>query len=265
MSEGSGGDKAILDQYVTDGPSNQAAVDIFKGEWSSVLPAECGVSAGTVPLFSDGRITTAISRLGGLGGFRVLELGPLEGGHTWMMLEAGASSVTAVESNSRAYLKCLIAKEMLGMTNAHFLLGDCTRFLEESGDRWDLLLASGILYHMRDPVALLRLIAEHSDRAVIWTHYYDAQVLQANGAGQPFKGTVVFDVDGVEAIGRRREYEEQSLSSQAFCGGSASWSVWLTKDSILRVLRHYGYTTITVEYDDHAHHLGPNLLLVAER
>ena len=58
----------ILDSYATGAPSAQAAVDIFKGEWSSALPADLGVEAGTVGLFEDARITWVLERLGSVEG-----------------------------------------------------------------------------------------------------------------------------------------------------------------------------------------------------
>jgi hypothetical protein len=44
-------------RYVTSAPSPQQALDIFKGEWASRLPAPFdGCDAGTVPLFGDPRL-----------------------------------------------------------------------------------------------------------------------------------------------------------------------------------------------------------------
>ena len=41
----------------------------------------------------------------GVDGRRVLELGPLEGGHSYMLQRAGAARVLAIEANTRAFLK----------------------------------------------------------------------------------------------------------------------------------------------------------------
>jgi hypothetical protein len=61
----------ILDSDATGAPSAQAAVDIFKGEWSSALPTDLGVEAGTVGLFEDARITWVLERLGSVEGASV--------------------------------------------------------------------------------------------------------------------------------------------------------------------------------------------------
>src|SRR6187402_1626923 len=94
------GRAAILDSYVHAAPSPQLALDLFKGDWWSAVP---GLQAGSTPLFDDSRIRWAVEHLGGVTGRRILELGPLEGGHTYMLERAGAASVVAIEANTRAY------------------------------------------------------------------------------------------------------------------------------------------------------------------
>src|SRR6058998_2055014 len=97
---------SILDYYVKSIPSEQNALDIFKGEWSSSLPPEKGLQTGGVAaLFQDGRVKWAVEQFGGVEGQTILELGPLEGAHTYMLEKMGAASVTAIEANTRAYLK----------------------------------------------------------------------------------------------------------------------------------------------------------------
>ena len=125
------GGPQILDQYVTTTPSPQNAVDIFAGEWSSKLPEPFAeVRAGSALLFADARLEWGLTQLGGVTGKTVLELGPLEGGHTYMLEQGGAASVVAIEANTRAYLKCLITKELLGLKRARFLCGNFVAFLQ---------------------------------------------------------------------------------------------------------------------------------------
>src|SRR6185312_3462803 len=99
----------MLDQYVRAVPDAQRALDVFAGDWWSSLPGACaGLKAGHLPLFADERISWAVEALGGVEGKNVLELGPLEGGHTYMLEQAGAESILAIEASTRAFLKCLI-------------------------------------------------------------------------------------------------------------------------------------------------------------
>ena len=115
-------------RFETRAPSHQNAVDIFAGRWASDLsPVLPGAISGDVPLFAETRPKAAavgLGRNGRLDGMRVLELGPLEGGHSYALEKLGAD-VLAIESNADAYLKCLIAKEITGI-KARFMLGDVT-------------------------------------------------------------------------------------------------------------------------------------------
>jgi hypothetical protein len=161
-------------------PSPQTAVDLFAGQWASQLPPPFEkLTGGTSELFDDDRITWGTAELGGVVDSRILELGPLEGGHTFMLDRHGAAQVTAIEENTRAFLRCLVVKEILGMPSAHFLCGDFVPFLSdaiERRERWDLCLALGVLSHQQDPVALLELVTQVSDRVLLFTHYYDAEL-----------------------------------------------------------------------------------------
>ena len=71
---------------------------------------------------TDSRVPLAARFLGSNGrldGVDILELGPLEAGHTYALAQLGAN-ITAVEANAEAYLKCLLVKELLGIDKAKF-------------------------------------------------------------------------------------------------------------------------------------------------
>src|SRR5438874_1385363 len=141
-------DFVFNDACVSHAPTPQSTIDILDG-WASILPAELGANTGGyAPLFDDHRATWAIDQLGGVKGASVLELGPLEGGHTYMLDRAGAKSITAIEGNKRCYLKCLITKELLSVDSARVLLGNFVSWLEENRHRFDVIWATGVLYHM---------------------------------------------------------------------------------------------------------------------
>ncbi|MEG4232669.1 hypothetical protein QUA40_11235 [Microcoleus sp. Pol11C3] len=110
-----------------------------------MFAANSSLVAGTIPLFEDNRITWAIEQLKGVQSKHIIELVPLEAGHTYMLEKLGASSISAIEANSRAYLKCLIVKEVMKLQKAHLLYGDCVEYLRSSHNKFDVCLASGIL------------------------------------------------------------------------------------------------------------------------
>src|SRR5437764_6675578 len=134
--------------FETRAPSVQNAIDIFKGTWASDFGETCpGLRAGTIPLFTDARLQKAanlLGRNGRLDGMSVLELGPLEGAHTYQLERLGASSIISIEANAESFLKCLITKEILGLLRTQFLFGDFVEYLRTTDERFDMVLCSGV-------------------------------------------------------------------------------------------------------------------------
>jgi SAM-dependent methyltransferase len=259
-----GGGDAILNSYVRGAPSGRQALEIFAGEWSSRLPPPYDVITGSSELFEDARIKWILEVVGGVQGYRILELGPLEAGHTTMLERAGAGTITAVEGNTRAFLKCLIVKEVLGLERSHFLCGDIHEFLTECTDQFDLCLASGVLYHMRDPVAVLQAMTRVSDRLALWTHYYDPAVLDHPEIAVHFGSATERAIGDLTFTEHRYEYGE-ALTWNGFCGGSAHYANWLERDTILECLRRAGFDSIEIGFDEAMAQHGPALALVAQR
>lgn len=257
----------IADLYVHGQPTPQAVLDLFRGEWSSRLPVAAdgsALSAGPVGLFDDGRVAWALGLAGLKPGWRVCELGPLEGGHTYLLCRAGAQ-VTAVEMHSRAFLRCLCAREVLGYTGATFLLGDGLAHLRAPGERYDWVFASGVLYHQTDPLGLLEAAAARAPRLFLWTHVYEAALVEPRPeVARQFTGPWTAEFRGVQCRGRRRVYMEEH-NWLGTCGGPDAGSIWLERETLLNVLRALGYTRIEIGFDDPAHPHGPALAVYAER
>lgn len=256
----------VLDAQHVDAPSAQAAVDLFAKEWASRLPPPLtGVQAGTIALFEDERIAWAIDALGGVEGQSVVELGPLEGGHTFMLSRAGAASVVAVESNGRAYMKCLVVKEVLGLDRVSFLLGDAVAYLRLSDEPFDLCVASGILYHMPEPAKLIAAISARAGRLVLWTHYYDADIARVNPL---MRRKMTRHREATHDGFRHTLYEHRygtSLRFAGYCGGTQTTSNWLSRDDLLACLAHYGWVDVQTAFEQRDHPHGPCLALVARK
>ena len=90
-----------------------------------------------------------------------------------MLQKAGVKSLTAIESNSSAFQKCLITKEVFKLNKVNFLFGDFQKYLEETKHNYDFILASGVLYHLKDPVDFLESILNKSNAFFVWTHFYE--------------------------------------------------------------------------------------------
>jgi hypothetical protein len=262
---GSGGGN-ILDQYVMSAPDPQNALDIFRDEWSSKLPPPWDhLSAGTAALFEDPRIRWFAQQAGGVAGKSVLELGPLEAGHTTMLERMGAASVLAVEANTRAYLKCLVIKELMGLARSRFVCGNFVEYLRSSEDQYDVCLASGVLYHMANPIELLELLSRASGQVWLWTHHYDAEIIgRSPREAVRFTRHETLRHAGFECVVHCREYAEL-LGQKRFCGGGQSYSYWLHRDDIIGCLKHFGFSRIEQSFDDPDHPHGPSVALVALR
>ncbi len=231
-------------------PNDQTTLDIFKGHWASEFPDVNGVlTAGNAPLFtSDPRPRYALRAFGArpeqMQGARVLELGPLEGGHTYQLEGLGAN-VLGVEGNAEAYLKCLIAKELLGL-QARFLYGDFLAYLDDNPPQLDLIFACGVLYHMTTPLRLIRSICENAPRAFIWTHYYDPDLCIRFSKTQKSES-------GLSAAHYRRSYFRPGAG--LFFGGLENHACWLPREELINAFSYFGhkYIEIIEETRDHPH------------
>ena len=252
-------------------PTDQNALDVFAGEWSSSPPANRPeLKAGATPLFDDPRIQWAHDRFGemglagGLAGRDVLELGPLEAGHTYLIDRMGARSVVAVEASSRAYLKCLIAKETFGMSpRARFLLGDCLEFLRTTDRTFDIGVACGILYHQTNPVEMLELLTRRCQAIFLWTVFYDPEFVAKNPVpGAKFAEALPMEHSGFKHTVHRFNYGP-SLDWKGFCGGGEVYSYWMEKPEIVAALQHFGFGDIHTEQHPNVH--GSALMLTARK
>lgn len=249
----------ILDEYIMAPPSAQNAVDLFKGEWSSALPTD--VASGHIPLYQDSRIDLIAEQVGGFQGKSILELGPLEAAHTYMMDRGGAKSIEAVEANSRAYLKCLVAKEILGIDSAQFWLGDFDKHLLESKKNYDFILACGVIYHCENPVKTLCNLARRADAIGLWSHYYDEKFVRPI-----YKKKFCYEPEEVEYEGIRAPTYKHSymnaLDLKGFCGGGNPYTRWLPKAEWIRIFEALDFKIHFLSgTEDHPH--GPEFTAVA--
>ena len=233
-------------------PTHQNAADLFKGKWASKLGDVSDVAeSGQISLFVS-RIGVDVAQHLGTGGrfdgMSILELGPLEGAQTYQLDQLGAHTV-AIEANAEAFLKCLVVKEVLNLRNSRFLLGDFVEYLAHSKDRFDLVFACGVLYHMQDPVNLIRLIAGVTDRCFVWTHYYD----EAHRGSTLEMVAKPVTVHGLQTTYYQFNYP--NMDYDLFYGGNKPVTSWMPRDSILDAFKHFGFGDITIisEQPDHPH------------
>jgi len=256
-----------LDLYVNKEPKNQNILDIFTNEWSSAMPDDRGLATkpGKARLFDDDRIKWAEKIFGGFQNLSILELGPLEGGHSYMLQKMGAKKITCIEANTRAFLKCLCIKEIFDLNRVEFKLGDFISFLKKTDAIFDLVIASGVLYHMMNPIELLELMSQVTDRIFIWTHYYDKEIITASkNLSHKFAPLEAFGYRGNIYMAAEHSYKD-ALNWLGFCGGAKPKSKWLCRDSIINCLQKFGFSRITIGFDDPSHPNGPAFAICAKR
>jgi SAM-dependent methyltransferase len=247
------------ERYISTVPSTQNAVDLFKDSWSSCLPLD-NVKSGSIPLFDDPRIR-AFNSVISVAGKTILELGPLEGAHSKMLQDLGAASVTSVESNSISFLKCLTVKNIFQL-NTSFLLGDFREYIKEckiKNIKYDIVLASGVLYHMTNPVELLRDISDVTEVVYIWTHYYSKTRTDTHKRFD--KKPVLLD----SQYSAYKHYYRKALKLKGFCGGTLPYSLWLERDALLEGLQNVGFKSIEILNEGFDHPSGNEISLVASK
>jgi hypothetical protein len=182
-----------------------------------------------------------------------------------MLEKAGAKSVLALEANTNAFLRCLVTKEILGLQRVRYLCGDFRQYLSSSQDFFDITFACGVLYHMLDPVQLLFDISRLCRQLFLWTHYFESNMIaQHEVMRSRFGPSEKLEFRGLVYEQYRYSYET-SLDWPGFCGGSASSCEWLTRDSILKALAHFGFKKLDIAFDDPRHPNGPSFAIVASQ
>jgi hypothetical protein len=254
-----------LDEYVVSFPSSQNAVDSLPG-WNQNFPPHVAVTAGSMQLFDDPRILWALEQTGSLAGRRVLEIGPLEASHTYMLDQQQPALLDAVEANRLCFLRCLVVKEILRLQHARFHLGDCQLWLEQNPQVYDVIVASGVLYHMQDPVRFLSALAARTDQCFLWTHYADDAAMPPDDSR---RGAFTGQVETVEAFGGTvKLYPRSYLGSwknKAFCGGMHDLHRWMDRQDLLALLGRLGFSDIRIWGDEPDHPYGPAFSLYARR
>lgn len=177
---------------------------------------------------------------------RVLELGALEGGHSFEIARApGVSSVVAIEGRPSNVEKARFVQGINGITNVTFVHGDLRTL-----DLWefahvDAIFCSGILYHLPEPWTLIQQCARLAPAIFIWTHYCLDEL-----ATETVNGYRVF------------RYDEGDVTSPL--SGLQPQSLWLTLGGLVSLLAKSGYDEVRVlKLEQRA--AGPAASLVALR
>lgn len=145
-----------------------------RGPWVTGFTIEEVQYGGSYNAVEDPRLALFLNEIS-VEGKRILELGPLEGGHTVALTRAGAREVVAIEGRPENLARSLLIKNVFGLKNVTFLLGDVRDVTRDSHGPFDIAIASGVLYHLPDPDRLLAHLAEIAPLTLLWTHVADEE------------------------------------------------------------------------------------------
>jgi len=195
---------------------------ILKG-WTSQFLFKGMLAGGHIRLDDDPRLKWHIDTVGGVQKKKVLELGSLEAAHTKMLCEHGAF-VTAIEGNPDCFLRCLIVKEAFDL-KAKFIFGDFCEYVKDCG--WfDIVSATGVLYHQTNPVELIFDISKITDTVFVWSQVASETI----PPGEETK------IDGYK--GKINRY---GIPTSSFCGGLHDEAFWMYPDDMRRCFEDAGF------------------------
>jgi SAM-dependent methyltransferase len=211
-----------------------------RGPWVTRFTVRGRAYGGWYDCRGDQRIARFLEHFGDCQ--HVLELGSLEGGHTFELAAQGLR-VTAVEGRPENAERARWVQQLLGVDSVEFVVADLeTTPLREFGV-FDAVMCSGLLYHLPRPWELLDQLADVAPRTLISTHY--ASHAEAESEGIPGSW---WQEDG-------RANPTSGLSERSF---------WLTPAALTSRLQQNGYDVRMVD-DEPNHPNGPLLTLVATR
>ena len=178
----------------------------------------------------------------------VLELGSLEGGHSFALAALPQTRrVVAVEGRARSLERARYVQSAIGDTRVQFVHANLERADLASLGTFDAALCLGILYHLPAPWLLVDRLAAVAPGVLIWTHY--AEPGRAGTVRGGYRGRI---------------YREWRFLFEPLSGLSFS-SFWPSRDELIRMVREHGFPEIDIIDDDPGHPHGPAVVLAAAR
>ena len=176
---------------------------------------------------------------------RILELGSLEGGHTFTLAQRpGVEKVVGLEGRTPNLARARFVQKMLGCRNVEFQQADLETFDPSPLGSFDAVYCVGLLYHLVEPWKLLQRFSGVAPVLFLSTHYafdHEAHLMRHTYEG--------------------RLYRELGLADPL--SGLSADSFWPTRESLLAMLRDAGYERIEVCDYHREHPNGPLVNLAA--
>lgn len=198
-----------------------------------------------VPPRDDIRSQLVIDACGGsLDGRTVVDLGCLEGGFTLAFARAGAAHALGIEARERSVQRCELARTLLGVDNATFVNADIKDELGHH-DPFDVVFATGILYHVADPAGFLKTMRSACAHVAL----VDTHIARADEATHDCSPMVERESHGVTYRGRMfPEYppdvSDDAKEAMAWAAYSDADAFWPLEEDLVQMMHDAGFARV---------------------
>lgn len=198
-----------------------------------------------VDALDDVRLDLVVEACGGsLEGRTTVDLGCLEGGFTLAFATLGAAHAVGIEARDVSVRRCELARDLLGMTNAEFVHGDIKDELS-ARDPFDVVFATGILYHVADPASVVAAMRTACNEvAIIDTHVAHptevshgcSEIVTRSSGDHSYRGRMFaeYAADGSDG----------DIEELLWAAWSDTDAFWPLEDDLVAMIRHAGFTTV---------------------
>jgi tRNA (mo5U34)-methyltransferase len=169
-----------------------------------------------------------------LRGMSVLDIGCNAGFYAIQMKRLGAERVVAMDFDERYLAQARFAAEVSGVELEFRKLS--VYHVAQLKTRFDLVLFSGVLYHLRHPLLALDLIAEHvaSDLLIVQSMLRGLEEPAGVREDYPFSETAIFE---------RPDFPRMHFIEKKYTGDPTNW--WIPNRACLEaMLRSAGFEIV---------------------
>jgi len=170
---------------------------------------------------------------------RVLDLACLEGHYAIEFAKHGAEAV-GIEGRSVSVAKCNFVRDDLGLTRLSFIQDDVRNISRETHGQFDIVICSGILYHLKaaDAAALVTKLAEVSRGIVL----IDTFIALSSQTKRVVDGT---EVHGHIYFEHAADDSDETKKSKLWSSLDNEDSFWFTEATLVNLLQSAGFTTVS--------------------
>lgn len=213
------------------------------GDWTYDIPLTFDIWTGgnlQIPHTRLKRIVQIASDLviKSLSECRVLDLGCLDGQFSIEFAKHGAETI-GVEIREANIKKAIFCKDILGLENLNFHQDDVRNLSADSYGKFDVILCSGILYHLPayDAINLVANMYTMVDRLVIIDTHVALRPAQKIVDGDNLYYGQIFREHARKATVNQKE-------KQLWASVDNPTSFWFTRPSLINLLSNTGFSSI---------------------